>query len=88
MVVPVKGQVTGSDGATKVTLELHAGAEVLIGLSVLALGLVMMLLRFIFPAVGRMTYGVMTMGIGVVISFFYWLRGIEVIDLLEHKITR
>lgn len=88
MLVPIKGQLTNFDDATKVTLELHAGVEVLIGLSVFALGLAMMLLRIIFPEIGRPTYGVMTMGMGVVISVFYWLRGIEAIDLLEHKITR
>ena len=88
MLVPIKGQLTNFDDTTKVTLELHAGVEVLIGLSVFALGLAMMLLRIIFPEIGRPTYGVMTMGMGVVISIFYWLRGIEAVDLLEHKITR
>lgn len=88
MLVPIKGQLTSFDDATKVILELHAGVEVLIGLSVFALGLAMMLLRIIFPEIGRPTYGVMTMGMGVVISIFYWLRGIEAVDLLEHKITR
>lgn len=88
MLVPIKGQLKSLDDATKVILELHAGVEVLIGLSVFALGLAMMLLRIVSPVIGKPTHGVMTMGMGVVISLFYWLRGIEAVDLLEHKITR
>ena len=88
MLVPVRGQLTGTGASTKVTLELRPGMEVIIGLSVFALGLAMMLLRVAFPEIGRPTYGVITTGMGMVISIFYWFRGIEAIDLLEHKITR
>lgn len=88
MFVPIKGQLTGTGDSIRVTLELHPGVEVLIGLSVCALGLAMMLLRCIFPGIGKPTYGVITTGMGIVISVFYWFRGIEAIDLLEHKITR
>ena len=87
MLVPIKGQVTSCDRITKVTLELYAGIEVIIGLSVLALGLIMMLFCFILPSTGNSTSGIMTIGIGALISVFYWLRGIEAIDLLEYKIT-
>ena len=88
MLVPIRGQLTDCDGATKVTLEVHAGVEVLIGLSVLVLGLIMVPFRFVLPSAGRNTYGIMTMGMGAIIAIFYWLRGIEAVDLLEHKLTR
>lgn len=86
MLVPIKGQVTSCDHITKVTLELYVGIEVIIGLSVIALGLIMMLFNFILPTAGKFTSGIMTTGIGALISVFYWLRGIEAIDLLEYKI--
>jgi hypothetical protein len=88
MFVPVKGQVVGSDGATEVTLELHAGVEVMIGLAILAIELITMLLQFIFPIAGKTAYSGILVGFGAVISIFYGFRGIEVIDLLEHKLTR
>ena len=88
MLIPVKGRLIRHDAGTEVSLELCPGMDTLIGFAEIALGLILMLLHFLRPEAGRLAYGVMTIGMGLVITAFSWLRGIEMIDLLEHKLTR
>ncbi len=76
------------DDGILVTLELRVGLGMVIGLVLLIVGLIRLMLGFLLPALGRRGEGVLTMGMGALIAFFFWLRQIETIDLLEHKLTR
>lgn len=86
--IPVSGRLTMCDDGILVTLELRVGLGMVIGLVLFIVGLIRLMLGFLLPALGRWGEGVLTMGMGALIAFFFWLRQIETIDLLEHKLTR
>lgn len=88
MLIPVSGKLTECEDGIFVTLELRAGLGMMFGLMVLTFGLIGMLLGLLLPVLGRGGEGVLTMGMGALITFFFWMRQIETVDLLEHKLTR
>ena len=88
MLTPVKGEIACGEDGTSVTLKLQAGWEMLLGIAISSLGFLGMLLKLVFPALGWWVGSVLTTGFGALITVFSWLRGIEIIDLLEHKLTR
>lgn len=85
---PVTGTLIDCDGGTRVTLELGAGVVFLVGIAVFLLGLIAVLAKLLFPAFGSWAGSIPTVGVGALIAVFSWLRGMEIIDLLEHKLTR
>lgn len=88
MLIPISGKVTECEDGVLVTLQLQAGLGMLIGLAFLVYGLIGLLLGLLLPEIGRWGQGVFAMGMGALIAFFFWLRQIETIDLLEHKLTQ
>ena len=86
LVVPVTGFLTATTKGTEVCIKLHAEFGVFVGIAFFAYGIAETLIRLFLPAQGMWLAGLGTMLFGAFIATFFYLRTIEIADLLESKL--
>lgn len=85
--VPVKGCVDECNGKTRIAIEIHADINWFIGGVIALSGLVGLLFSLAFST-NRWIPQLGTILLGLIIAGETWWKGFEVLDLLEHKLTR
>ena len=85
--IPVKGTITPQDSSVKVTLTVHAGFGFYLGCFFILLGIIGLLWSLISLPAGWITHvGIILFG--AVISGTYVYSGIDLLDVIEHKLLR
>ncbi len=92
MLYRVSGQLIRGESTVDVIFEIHGGIEVLIAIGIFACSLINFLYLFLtheIHDVGNSVFAFLIMiAFCFILCFFPLARGIEIIDLLEHKLTR
>ena len=83
------GRLTSSDNRVEATFEIHGGIELLIAIAMTGCGMFLFLFNLLFKGFDQALFPFLTsVGMGLLIACVPLCRGIEIIDLLEHKLTR
>lgn len=88
---PVKGTIRSTSDGVHVDLEMQMSVGVYIGAAFGVLGLLAMLIDLLRCLAGYQTVwyaGAMNIVFGLIIAGFFAGRSLEILDLLEHKLTR
>ena len=85
--IPIKGTVLEADDKTKIVLEVHAEASIVISGILILAGVVGLLWSYVYSAEGWFIF-LMPILMGILVSLQFICEGKDVLDQLEEKLRR
>ena len=88
MLFRVSGQIIPGESGVDVTLQYDGTTEKLIVIGSLVYGLIYFFIHLLSRNFGKAASGILPIAMGLLMALFSSAEGTEIIDLLEHKLTR
>ena len=88
MLFRVSGQIIPGESGVDVTLQYDGTTEKLIVIGSLVYGFIYFFIHLLSRNFGKAASGILPIAMGLLMALFSSAEGTEIIDLLEHKLTR